>query len=82
MSVVDQSTDPTMAGLMGRVADRPKLAAAIMDVDVDVDELAKLPDHAFAWPEKRAFPVHDAGNALRVCTARAWMAYPTTSIAP
>ena len=31
MSVVDQSTDPAMAALMGRVANRPKLAAAIMD---------------------------------------------------
>lgn len=59
-----------MAGLMGRVANRPKLAAAIMDVDVDIKELAQLPDHAFAWPEKRAFPVHDAGHALMSCVYR------------
>jgi len=70
MSVVDQSTDPAMAALMGRVANRPKLAAAIMDVDVDTDELAKLPDQAFAWPEKRAFPIHDAGHALMSCVYR------------
>lgn len=53
-----------MAHLMRRVADRPKLAAAAMDVDVDRDALAALPDSAFAWPEKRAFPIHDAGHAL------------------
>ena len=70
MSVVDQSTDPAMAALMGRVANRPKLAAAIMDVDVDTDELAQLPNSAFAWPEKRAFPVHDAGHALMSCVYR------------
>jgi hypothetical protein len=70
MPVVDQSTDPAMAGLLSRIADRPKLAAAIMDVDVDPDDLAKLPDRAFAWPEKRAFPVHDAGHALMSCVYR------------
>jgi hypothetical protein len=70
MPVVDQSTDPAMAGLMSRVANRPKLAAAIMDVDVDTDELTTLPDHAFAWPEKRAFPVHSPGHALMSCVYR------------
>lgn len=64
MPVVDQSTDPAMINLARRIADRPKLASAIMDVDVDVDELSKLPDTAFAWPEKRAYPIHDAGHAL------------------
>lgn len=53
-----------MAHLMLRVADRPKLAAAIADIDVDRDELDKLPTTAFAWPEKRAFPIHSAGHAL------------------
>lgn len=64
MSVVDQSRDPVMAHLMRRVADRPKLAAAAMDVDVNADALATLPDSAFAWPEKRAYPIHDPGHAL------------------
>jgi hypothetical protein len=64
MPVVDQSTDPTMAALMRRLEDRPKLAAAVMDVDVDPAALTGLPDDAFAWPEKRAYPIHDAGHAL------------------
>lgn len=53
-----------MAHLMRRVADRPKLAAAAKDIDVDREKLATLPDTAFAWPEKRAFPIHDAEHTL------------------
>lgn len=64
MPVVDQSSDPTMTHLMRAVADRPKLAAAVMNVDVDPEALTALPDSAFAWPEKRAYPVHDAGHTL------------------
>lgn len=62
--VVDQYSDPVMAHLMRRVADRPKLASAVEDVDVDPAERASLPDSAFAWPEKRAFPVHTRGHAM------------------
>lgn len=47
-----------MAHLVRRVADRPKLAAALADFDVDTGEVDSLPDTAFAWPEKRAFPIH------------------------
>lgn len=70
MPVVDQSTDHAMAHLARRVADRPKLASALMEVEVDSDALAKLPDGAFAWPEKRAFPIHDPGHALMSCVYR------------
>jgi hypothetical protein len=38
MAVVDQFSDPVMAHLVRRVSDRPKLAAAIQDFDVDRDE--------------------------------------------
>ena len=64
MSVVDQSTDHVMAHLMRRVADRPKLASAVADIDVDRDSLQTLPDSAFAWPEKRAYPIHTPEQAL------------------
>ena len=64
MQVTDQFHDPVMAVLVKVVADRPKLAAAARDVDVDPDEAAGLPDTAFAWPEKRAYPIHSPGHAL------------------
>lgn len=62
--MVDQTSDPVLAHLLRRVADRPKLAAAVMEVEVDRDTLAALPDSAFAWPEKRAYPIHTAEQAL------------------
>lgn len=64
MSVVDQSTDHVMAHLMRRVADRPKLASAVADIDVDRDSLHALPDTAFAWPEKRAYPIHSPEHTM------------------
>lgn len=62
--VIDQFRDPVMAVLVGVVSDRPKLAAAARDIDVDASEADSLPDTAFAWPEKRAFPIHTSGHAL------------------
>ena len=62
--VVDQFSDPVMAHLVRRVSDRPKLAAAIQDFDVDREERDTLPGTAFAWSEKRAFPVHSREHTM------------------
>lgn len=59
-----------MAHLVRRVSDRPKLAAAIADFDVDPRELESLPDTAFAWPEKRAYPIHSREHAIMSRTYR------------
>ena len=67
---VDQYTDPVMAHLVRRVADRPKLAAAIQDVDVDPNERETLPYSAFAWSEKRAFPIHSREHTILSRTYR------------
>jgi hypothetical protein len=64
MAVVDQYSDPVMAHLVRRVSDRPKLAAAIQAFDVDPAEQDTLPSSAFAWSEKRAFPVHTREHAM------------------
>jgi hypothetical protein len=64
MAVVDQFSDPVMAHLVRRVSDRPKLAAAIQDIDVNREEYDKLPNTAFAWSEKRAFPIHSREHAM------------------
>lgn len=68
--VVDQFSDPVLAHLARRVADRPKLAAALQDFDVDPAEAETLPDHAFAWAEKRAFPLHSREHAMMSRTYR------------
>jgi hypothetical protein len=64
MPVVDQFSDPVMAHLVRRVTNRPKLAAAVSEIDVDRNEANALPDSAFAWPEKRAFPVHSREHTM------------------
>lgn len=64
MRPVDQFSDPVMAHLVKRVMDRPKLAAALADFEVDPQELETLPDSAFAWGEKRAFPIHTREHAM------------------
>lgn len=64
MPVVDQFSDPVMAHLVRRVSDRPKLAAALQDVDIDPAERDGLPPSAFAWSEKRAFPIHSKEHTM------------------
>ena len=70
MTLVDQFRDPTLATLVNLVADRPKVAAAVADFDIQPDEAATLPDSAFAWPEKRAFAVHSREHTILSCVYR------------
>jgi hypothetical protein len=62
--MVDQYRDPALAVLVRLVEGRPKLAAAVGDVDILPEEADKLPSTAFAWPEKRAFPLHTKEHAM------------------
>lgn len=64
MKIVDQLRDPTLATLIRLVEGRPKIAAAVGDADIEPNELEALPDHAFAWPEERAFPVHSREHTI------------------
>lgn len=68
--LIDQFSDPVMAHLVRRVLDRPKLATALAEVDVNAAECDELPDSAFAWPEKRAFPVHTREHTMLSRTYR------------
>lgn len=61
--VIDQFHDPVLGALAKIASDRPLLASAMMSFDVDPSELDSLPDDAFAWPEKRAYPVHSREHA-------------------
>lgn len=70
MSVIDQYKDPVFAVLIKAVDGRPKLAAAIGDFDVEPSEAESLPDTAFAWPEKRAYPIHSREHAILSRTYR------------
>ena len=59
-AVVDQFRDHLFGNLIPALEGRPKLAAYLDDLEVNEGDGDKLPDHAFAWPEKRAFPIHTA----------------------
>lgn len=61
--VIDQFHDPVLGTLAKIASDRPRLASAVMSFDIDPSELDTLPDEAFAWPEKRAYPVHSREHA-------------------
>ena len=64
MTLVDQFRDPTLAVLVNLVADRPKIASAVADYDIEPSEVESLPDSAFAWQEKRAFPIHSKEHTI------------------
>jgi hypothetical protein len=64
MMFVDQFHDPMLAVLANLVASRPKVAAAVADYDIKPEEVGGLPDNAFAWCEKRAFPVHSREHTI------------------
>ncbi len=61
--VIDQFHDPVLGTLAKIASDRPRLASTMMSFDIDPSELDSLPDDAFAWPEKRAYPVHSREHA-------------------
>ncbi len=64
MTLVDQFHDPTLAVLVNLVADCPKIASMVADYDIEPDEAENLPDSAFAWQEKRAFPIHSREHTI------------------
>lgn len=79
VNAIDQFHDPVFGALVRIAADRPKLASAVMSFDVDESELDRLPDGAFAWPEKRAFPVHSREHATLSRAYRLGMGGPVPS---
>lgn len=64
MRVIDQFHDPTLGVLANLVADRPKIAMLVGDVEVNPEELDSLPASAFAWQEKRAFPIFSREHTI------------------
>lgn len=63
MAVVDQFHDPSFALFINMTRDRPAVVERVKEAEIHEDELEALPDAAFAWPEKRAFPLHTAEHA-------------------
>jgi hypothetical protein len=64
MSIVDQYRDPTFAVLINLTKDRPAIEELVKEAEIDEQELDTLPETAFAWPEKRAFPIHSREHTI------------------
>jgi len=64
VNLVDQFRDPTLALLVHLVADRPHVVDLVKEAEIQPEEADALPDTAFAWPEKRAFPIHSREHAI------------------
>ena len=63
MNVIDQTNDPgysTLRVLAGRF---PKIQELVKTANLGPEEWSGLPDSAFAWPEKRQFPIHNREHA-------------------
>ena len=62
--MLDQNTDRSFRTLVAKLSDfGPDAREFVKTAAVDYDELAALPDQAFAWEEKRMFPIHSPEHA-------------------
>jgi hypothetical protein len=63
MPEVDQFHDPSFRLLAQRILEVPEIEGFIKNASIDLEEHASLPDSAFAWEERRLYPVHTAEHA-------------------
>lgn len=63
MSIVDQFSDPAFGTLARQVSRMPALEAFVKQAEVEQDDVASLPDTAFAWPAERKYPIHTPEHA-------------------
>ncbi len=64
-SILDQyHGDPTLTVLLGSVLDRPATYAFLKSASFDAEAGETLPPSAYAWEEKRRFPVHSAQDTV------------------
>jgi len=63
-TIIDQFHDPTLATLVVLTKDRPEIVDLIKEAEVEPTDASNLPDSAFAWQERRAFPVHTREHTI------------------
>lgn len=62
--LIDQTRDLSCIQLYKLVKDRPEVENHIKEAAFSEEEFSTLPDSAFAWPEKRAFPIHNREHTI------------------
>jgi len=61
--IIDQTTDAGFATLRVLSAKFPVINEMAKTAELDSEEFSVLPDSAFAWPERRMFPLHNREHA-------------------
>ena len=79
MKIIDQSTDTGYAHLHALIQQFPSVRAMAKTAELDESYFSTLPDSAFAWPEKRAFPIHNKEHtALSIAYRKLQTDVPST----
>ena len=63
-TIRDQYHDPAYGTLYHLLQDRPAVAAFIKHAELDDNRGDTLPDTAFAWPQRRLFPIDTPENTV------------------
>jgi hypothetical protein len=61
--IIDQTTDAGFATLRVLSEKFPTIREMAKTAELDSGEFSSLPDSAFAWPERRMFPLHNREHA-------------------
>lgn len=64
MMIIDQTTDAGFAMLRVLSEKFPAIREMAKTAELDSDEFSGLPTSAFAWPERRMFPLHNREHAV------------------
>lgn len=67
---IDQFSDPSFKVLFEAFSSHPETEPFIKKASIDPEENAQRPDSAFAWQERRMFPIDDPHEA---CLSRLYM---------
>src|SRR5512136_1613146 len=64
MEIRDQYHDPAYGVLYHTLRENPAVADFVKNAALNEDDVDKLPDSAFAWPEQRRFPINTPENTV------------------
>lgn len=64
MEIRDQYHDPAYGALFHILEENPQAADFVKHADLNDDSVSTLPDSAFAWPDRRLFPIDTPENTV------------------
>lgn len=61
---IDQFSDPSFRSLYQLIENHPEAEGLVKSASIDFDENERRPDAAFAWPDRRLFPIDEPEHAV------------------